>query len=398
MAVAFLDAPTQVQHAMRNFHDGASTDAGPIYYTVSEARLLSVLNTAVDGIIVIDEQARILVFNKACEVLFGLSAAEVVGQNVKIIMPMDYARAHDRQLSDYVSSGVRKIIGVGREVKGRHKDGTVFPLELSVGEALTPEGRQFIGILRDLRPRKEAEARMNQLQADLLHLARVSAMDEMGAALAHELNQPLTAVMLYLQAIQRAAARAVEGGNCADLVQGILDKAVKEAGRAGNIIQRMRHFVEKRDPERKLTDFNPLVDDALDLTMLGHKRGTRLIRQFSADLPAPAIDAVQIQQIVVNLVRNALEATKEIADPVVTVRTSTRDGKLALDVEDNGPGIPADAMANLFKAFSTSKRTGLGLGLAISRTIAQNHGGDLTVDPGGGGRGACFSLLLPIPA
>lgn len=398
MAVAFLDAPTQVQHAMRNFHDGASTDAGPIYYTVSEARLLSVLNTAVDGIIVIDEQARILVFNKACEVLFGLSAAEVVGQNVKIIMPMDYARAHDQQLSNYVSSGVRKIIGVGREVKGRHKDGTVFPLELSVGEALTPEGRQFIGILRDLRPRKEAEARMNQLQADLLHLARVSAMDEMGAALAHELNQPLTAVMLYLQAIQRAAARAVEGGNCADLVQGILDKAVKEAGRAGNIIQRMRHFVEKRDPERKLTDFNPLVDDALDLTMLGHKRGTRLIRQFSADLPAPAIDAVQIQQIVVNLVRNALEATKEIADPVVTVRTTTRDGQLALDVEDNGPGIPADAMANLFKAFSTSKRTGLGLGLAISRTIAQNHGGDLTVDPGGGGRGACFSLLLPIPA
>lgn len=171
--------------------------------TVSEARLMSVLNTAVDGIIVIDEHAHILVYNNACEKLFGYTAAEVLGQNVKVIMPRDYSDAHDRYMDNYKRTGHRKIIGIGREVRGRHKDGTEFPVELSVGEASTPDGRQFIGILRDLRSRKEAEQRVNELQADLVHLARVSAMDEMGAALAHELNQPLTAIMLYMQGIAR---------------------------------------------------------------------------------------------------------------------------------------------------------------------------------------------------
>jgi two-component system, LuxR family, sensor kinase FixL len=367
--------------------------------TVSEARLSSVLDTAVDGIILADDEGRILVYNKACERLFGYTAAEVRGESIKLIMPNDYADHHDRYMDNYMQSGSRKIIGIGREVRGKHKDGTVFPVELSVGEAYTPEGRQFIGIMRDLRPRKEAERRLNQLQADLLHMARVSAMDEMGAALAHELNQPLTAVMLYLQAIGRSQAKDAKAGTgFSETTKGILDKAVREAERAGNIIQRMRHFVEKRDPERRPVDINPLVDDAVELTLLGHRRGTRVIRRLLPDLPHVEVDAVQIQQIVVNLVRNALEAAKAQEQPEVRVSTELDDGHVRMSVEDNGPGVPPEAMPHLFKAFSTSKRTGLGLGLAISRTIAQNHGGDLVVDPGGNGRGARFSLVLPVAA
>ena len=365
--------------------------------TVSEARLDSVLDTAVDGIVVIDDSGRILKFNQACELMFGWTEEEVLGQNVKLIMPEEYAAEHDSYISNYLATGIRKIIGIGREVRGRHRDGTVFPIELSVGEAVTPDGRQFIGILRDIRPRKDAEQRLSQLQTDLLHMARVSAMDEMGAALAHELNQPLTAVMLYLQAIARADARETQQGRgFSETTKQILDKAVREAERAGNIIQRMRQFVEKREPERRLMDLNPLVDDAVELTLLGHRRGTKLVREFGEELPQVQLDPVQIQQVVVNLVRNALEAVKNVEAPEVHVITRVGDNCIEMAVQDNGPGVPLEAVPNLFRAFVTSKRTGLGLGLAISRTIAQNHGGDLIVDPGGLDRGACFVLQLPV--
>jgi two-component system sensor kinase FixL len=273
----------------------------------------------------------------------------------------------------------------------------VFPLELSVGEAMTPDGRQFIGILRDLRPRREAEQRLNQLQADILRITRISAIDEMGAALAHELNQPLTALMLYLQAMERAAAKQVDGAALPEAVKTILDKALHEAERASNIIQRMRHFVEKRDPVRRRVDLGPLVDDAVELTMFGRIGNVQVVRDLAPDLPPVLVDPVQIQQVIVNLLRNALDAAKTAVRPRVRLSTRRLDAQIVLAVEDNGAGIDPEAFSNLFKAFSSSKSSGMGLGLAISKTIAQAHGGDLTVDPGGGGRGACFSLHLPLP-
>jgi two-component system, LuxR family, sensor kinase FixL len=361
--------------------------------TVSEARLSSVLDTAVDGIVVIDDRGRILIFNSACEGLFGYRSEQVVGENVKIIMPPEYAERHDRYIENYKVTGVRRIIGIGREVKGRHSDGSVFPVELSVGEASTPDGRQFVGIMRDLRPRKEAERRLSDLQSDMLHMARVSAMDEMGAALAHELNQPLTAIMLYLQAVSRGGRADVP-----EATKIILSKAVREAERAGAIIQRMRSFVEKRDPERKMADLRSLVDEAVELTVLGQRGSVKIIRDHARDLPPVSVDPVQIQQIVVNLVRNAMEAVRSAPRHEIKIVSGLNaEGLVTLAIADSGPGIPSAVMPTLFKAFSTSKRTGLGLGLAISKTIAQNHGGDLVVDPGGEGKGATFTLLLPRP-
>jgi len=357
--------------------------------------LASVLDTAVDGIILMDEQARILVFNKACERLFGYTAAEILGRNVKALMPPEYSQQHDDYIASYIRSGIKSIIGSGREVKGQHRDGTIFPIELSVGEAQTPDGRQFVGILRDLRARKGDETRLNQLQADLVHMARVSAMDEMGAALAHELNQPLTAVMLYLQAIKRADDGDPGRGILSETARLIFEKALKEAERAGNIIQRMRYFVEKREPKRRFLDLNPLVDEAVELTLLGSPPGAQIARSLTPGLPRVAVDPVQIQQVVVNLLRNALDAVSISPAPDVQVSTRMRDDRVELTVADNGPGISPEALPNLFKAFASSKGNGLGLGLAISRTIAQTHGGDLTVDPGGHGRGACFTLHLP---
>ena len=361
---------------------------------VSEARLLSVLDTAVDGIVVMNEQARILLFNSACERLFGRVAADVVGRNVSVIMPPDYAAEHDGYVAHYLATGERRIIGIGREVRGQHSDGTVFPVELSVGEAHTPDGRQFIGILRDLRPRKQVEERLNQLQAQLVHMARVNAMDEMGAAIAHELNQPLTAVMLYLQAV----ARRLKSGPAADdaVTLDVLARAVKEAERAGSIIQHMRQFVEKREPDRRVVDVVGLIEETLELTMLGASIGDVDIRRdVEADLPPVDVDPVQIQQVLANLIRNALEAVRACDERWIGVALRRAGDRIVVAISDSGPGIPKETVRGLFKAFATTKKTGLGLGLAISRTIAQNHGGDLVVDGGGGGRGATFTLTLP---
>jgi two-component system sensor kinase FixL len=366
----------------------------------AESLLLSVLDTAVDAIIIIDDRARILVYNQACERLFGYKAAEALGQNVRLIMPDDFARDHDRYLSDYLDTGHRKIIGIGREVRAQHRDGTVFPVDLSVGEAVTSAGRRFIGIIHDLRQHQENEERLNQLQANMVHMARVSTMDEMGAALAHELNQPLTALMLYLQAVERACERPESGDSMIpENVLAVLRKAVREAERAGNIIQRMRQFVEKRDPQRRLVDINPLIVDALELTKFGTRPGTTSIRcDFEPDLPQVLVDPVQIQQILVNLTRNALEAVKGRMNSEVAITTRRAAKGVAIQVEDNGPGIQEDAIPDLFKTFASSKSGGLGLGLAISKTIAQSHGGTLDVDPGGSGRGARFILTLPMTA
>jgi two-component system sensor kinase FixL len=365
----------------------------------ADSLLLSVLDTAVDAIIVIDEIARIQVYNQACERLFGYRAEEALGQNVRLIMPAEFSSHHDRYVEEYLRTGSRKIIGIGREVKAQHRDGTVFPVNLSVGEAVTSEGRRFIGIIHDLRQRHANEERLNQLQANMVHMARVSTMDEMGAALAHELNQPLTALMLYLQAVERACERPNSINPIPENVLAVLHKAVREAERAGNIIQRMRHFVEKREPQRRLVDLNPLVVDALELTKFGTRPGSTSVKcDFEADLPQVFVDPVQIQQILVNLARNALEAVKGRPKPEVVITTRRGAKAVSIRIEDNGPGIRADAIPDLFKAFASSKNEGLGLGLAISRTIAQSHGGTIEVDPGGQGRGARFTLSLPLTA
>lgn len=368
--------------------------------SASEARLSGVLDMAGDGILVLDARGTVLVFNRACEALFGWLAHDIVGRNAALLI--------EGVSADAGTDGLRGLVGSGREATARHHDGSAFPVEMSLSEAETLDGPQFIGILRDLRPRKEAEERFGQLQAELMHLARVSAMDQMGATLAHELNQPLTALTLYLQTAGKLHARAQgppgddgsmrDGQGCVvprHALDDLLGKALREAGRAGQIIQAMRHFIEKGSPERRPEALNPLVEEAIELTLLGQRGGTRICRRLARGLPPVQVEAVQIQQVVVNLLRNALEVLQSRSDGRIVVETQAQAAHVAMIVRDNGPGIPAAAMDSLFRPFASSRPAGLGLGLAISRTIARNHGGDLTVEPGGRGRGAAFTLLLP---
>lgn len=376
--------------------DEDQSGGGPVTPSVSEARLSSVLGTAVDGIVVMDHQARIILFNTACEKLFGYTADEVRGQNVKILMPEDFALAHDRFVSNYLTTGEKRIIGIGREVRGKHRDGREFPIELSVGEAVTPEGRQFIGIMRDISARKAVEQRLAQAQAQLVSMTRISALDEMGAAIAHELNQPLTAIMLYLQAAKR---QATSGSGADSKLVEIVDKGVNEAERASKIIQRMRRFVEKREPERRAVSVAPLIRECLELVTLGNAcDGVAFSIDVEDDLPQISADPVQVQQVLVNLIRNALEAVRAVEDKRVSVSGGVRERDMIVRVSDSGGGVPAELVPNLFKAFSGSKKKGLGLGLAISRSIAQNHGGDLAVEQAGSKGGAAFVLRLPLYA
>ena len=375
--------------------DGSEDGHCQVAGSVSDERFGSVLETAADGIIVIDDKARIITFNRSCETMFGHKAEEVLGKNVKVVMPPDFAREHDTCVSNYVNGGPAKILGVTREAVGMAKDGTEIPIEVAVGEAHTPEGRQFIGIIRDLRPRREADEKAQILQSQLVQMARVSAIDEMGAAIAHELNQPLTAVLLYLKAIQRKSKSKSELD--ANIME-VLDKAVREAERAGKIIQRLRQFIEKREPKRQVSDLRKLVDESVELMMLGHySRNVKVECKIPDNLPEVEVDRVQIQQVLVNLIKNGIEAISNSKDKWLQIEVKKKRGNLLVELEDSGPGIDQDVASDLFNAFSTSKNKGVGLGLAISKGIAQSHGGDLMVDPGGEGKGAVFTLILPIP-
>lgn len=365
-------------------------------WTVSEARFAGVLETASDGIIVVDDKCRVLAFNRSCESLFGYSYHEVIGRDVKMLVPDDVASQDDDQFVTYLKQGASHLIGQGRELIARHRDGTLLPIEVSIGESQTPAGRQFIGILRDIRSRKAAEERVNQLQAQLVHMARVSAINEMGAAIAHELNQPLTAVLLYLQAITRRT-RHEKPLVIDEQVATVLQKALKETERAGVIIQKMRKFIERRDPERSATNLKAIIEDAVELVLIGLQETHVEIRRDDADdLPEIYADNVQIQQIVVNLLRNAVEAVRSAETRWIRIATEQAGDDITVTVEDSGPGITEEAFASLFKAFASDKSSGLGLGLAISRSIAQNHGGDLSAERGGVTSGARFVLRLPI--
>lgn len=359
----------------------------------AEAWFHSLLDTAVDGIIVTDAAGRILAFNQACEKMLGYKASEILGKGIYHIMPRKDAASHGKHLSRYMETGEKRIIGVGRELNARNRDGDEFPIELSIGEADTTSGRQFIGIIRDLRGRKQAEARQRQLQGELEHLSRVSAMNELGSAIAHELNQPLTAIMLYLQV-------AVRQSNAAKLDEAMLEtlsKAAHEAERAGKILQSMRRFVEKREIERRPVDISDVIKEALELMRHSLQEQDVGLKFTRPSTPARVnADIVQIQQVLINLIRNAMAAMKGQKDKQILIEAAKQDGCLEVTVADSGSGIDAEKVPMLFQPFASNSEGGMGLGLAISKSIANRHDGDLVLGDTGAGPGARFVLRLPL--
>jgi two-component system, LuxR family, sensor kinase FixL len=367
---------------------------------LSEAHLRSVLETVPDAIIVIDDRGRIESFSPAAERLFGYSSAEAVGRNVNTLMPQPYREQHDGYLARYLATGERRIIGIGRVVMGRRADGSTFPMELAFGEINLDGRRLFTGFVRDITERQTTRERLQELQSELLRASRVSAMGQMASALAHELNQPLTAIINYVQACRRLMAMG--NGVTPERLQETMDKAVGQASRAGQIIHRMRQFIQKGETERQAESINKLIEEASALALVGAKESDIVVRmELSSDLPAVLVDRIQIQQVVLNLIRNSVEAMSESPLREISIRSYHAGGAmLEIAVSDTGPGLDDAVLKQLFQPFVTTKAKGMGLGLSISRSIIDAHGGRLWATANdGGGVSFCFTLPIvePVP-
>jgi two-component system sensor kinase FixL len=356
----------------------------------------TLIATAVDGIMIIDEMGVIKVYSDSCERLFGYAAEEAVGQNVKILMPSPYHVEHDDYLARYRATGERRIIGIGREVVGRRKNGTTFAMYLSVGEGEYCGERIFFGIVHDISKRKADEQRIQELQKELLHATRLTATGQLSAALAHELNQPLTAILNYAGALEELAGRD-KSANAA-MLRSMAARISEQTARAGEIIRRLRSFVAKREPDRAVQELNPAIQESVALGFVGAAQSSVKLRtELDVDVPLVSIDKIQIQQVMINLVRNAVEAMQESSRRSLAISTARDDGAALVSVADTGPGLAPEVAASLFQPFVTTKESGLGIGLSICRTIVEAHGGKLWTEPNPGG-GTIFRFRLPAAA
>jgi two-component system sensor kinase FixL len=490
--------------------------------TRGEAGLLAaLLATAVDGIIAIDPKGNVLLYNQACERLFGYRANEVVGQNVRMLMPDPYRQEHDDYIAHYNWTGEGRIIGIGREVLGRRKDGSTFPMYLRIGEGGPTGQRFFVGIIhdlsalrweteqregadrllaqivqssedaitsvaldgtitswnaaaeriygfsaadaigqhisivlppdrigeddeimaqlrsgrnmehyetvrrhknghdvlvslsvapifdgsgamigasktaRDVTERKRSEERLLGMQNELAHVGRLSAMGQMSAAIAHELNQPLTAIANYAKAAQRLLQNENPEPRQLQSAREAMEKAVTQTLRAGTIIRYLRDFVEKRESRKSPEDMKEVIREAVSLGMVGHSHSNvKLILSLKPGLPRVPIDKVQIQQVLLNLVRNAMEAMAEVEKRELTISCDLGSEDLCITVRDTGPGLAPQVAARLFQPFVTTKTDGMGIGLKICQSIIEGHGGTIVARPGG--PGATFVIHLPL--
>ncbi|WP_420426363.1 PAS domain-containing sensor histidine kinase [Algiphilus sp.] len=486
---------------------------------VATDRFEALLDAAVDAIVLITREGRITRFSRSAEKLFGYREQEVIGQNVNLLMPTPEREHHDGYLRNYRETGEKKIIGIGREVMARHRDGNTFPIELSVGEFESQDGHGFVGILRDISQRKAQEAQLTQqaeelrlvfsnapmafavtdpdgrvvnvnaacctlfggvsddflqrpisalmheedrddgtralnsllavggsvrrplrfvdhlgetihtqmyaavgrdndgtprmlivalmdrgpliratreaedLRNRLTHVGRLGTLGEMVSGIAHELGQPLSAIVNYAHASRRMLDN---DSISSDELKEILQKIAAQGERAGQVIRGLRALLRRRDESREALDCSALVREVVQLCEHDIRQaGFNLMLDLAPDLPPVHGDAIQIQQVILNLLRNALDAMREHArDDRIIVSTRSTGGDVLVAVADGGPGIEEQHDDRVGEPFFTTKEEGLGLGLSICHSIVSAHDGSLRFERNARG-GTTFRLCLP---
>lgn len=365
--------------------------------TRRQAENLALLDTAVDAIVVIDESGRIETFNPAATRLFGYRPEEVLGEPVNMLMPEPHRSRHDAYMQRYMTTGEQRIIGIGRELEAQDKQGRRIPIYLAVSEIKLQGRRRFTGIIRDLSDQRAAREALAEQREKLAHVGRLSTMGEMTASIAHEINQPLTAIGMYAQSSLKLIQR---GDPDLDKLAAALEKLNTQSLRAGAIIERIQRFAKAQDSQRQLLELNILLTELVKLAE-GDARihDVEITFDIADGLPAVYCDPIQIQQVALNLIRNAIDAMKEQPNAdgrnaIVIMSRPLDGGRVEVAVSDRGPGVAEEQKNLLFKPFHTTKKDGMGMGLSICRTIIAEHGGELGYRDNEDG-GATFYFTLP---
>ncbi len=393
--IARLTNDGPVKTLVATARDVTEREAGLRRVADASALLRAILTTVPDAMVVIDESGLISSFSAAAETLFGYDEAEIIGRNVSVLMPAPHRNSHDDYIRRYIETGEKRIIGLGRVVEGQRSDGSTFPMQLSVGEARTEHSRVFTGFVRDLTRRHEALAQVKSLQSELFHAARLTDVGTLVSALAHELNQPLSAITNYMSAGRDVAA--LRDLSSMPLIEEAFGEAAKESLRAGQIVRRLREFVATGETETAPVSLGTLINEAATLGLIG-AREQGIVWAIEIDMKDDGVYAnrIQIQQVLINLMRNAIEAMDTSPRKRLTIRASLADAtSAAVTVEDTGPGLASEVQDRLFQPFVTTKQKGMGLGLSICRTIVEAHGGELSTQVAHGG-GTIFRFTLKL--
>lgn len=375
--------------AVADDESDALTDA----HSLEQALLGSILATIPDALIVIDMRGRIVSFSAAAQRMFQYSEADVLGENISMLMPSPDRERHDGYIGHYIDTGERRIIGIGRLTAARRRDGSTFPIELSVGEVNDQGQRLFTGFIRDLTERQQAERRVADLQAELAHAGRVTAMGTLASALAHELNQPLTAIANYMEAGRDLLA--APGDLDRAMLGEAMDESARQALRAGEIIRSLREFIKRGETLRQPEPLRSLLAEGAALAFIGtDSRGIDMDVQVDRHVDLVLANRVQLQQVIINLVRNAVDAMQDSPARILRLTAAPADdGKVEVVVADSGPGLDPTMSRTLFTPFTTTKANGMGVGLSISQTIVEGHGGRIWATPSQWG-GTAFHFTL----